>query len=111
MCWMIGVLPFGLIVLYAKSQRRQFMYSHKLLMLNLFLRPNLLCEGWQKAWIFLLGCVMEGSMIFWNIPWASFGKDEFAIKRDANDGQILSLIRLTMKHRNICQTDFLPQIA
>ncbi len=30
-----------------------------------------------------------------------FGKYEFAIKRDANDSQILSLIRLTMKHRNI----------
>jgi len=29
---------------------------------NLFLSPNLLCEGWQKAWIFLSGCVMEGSM-------------------------------------------------
>ncbi len=87
MCWMIGVLPFGLIVLYAKSQQRQFMCRHKLLMFNLFLIPNLLCEGWQKGGIFLLGCVMEGSMIFWNIPF--FGKDKFAIKRDANDSQIL----------------------
>jgi hypothetical protein len=42
---MIGVLPFGLIVLYAKSQWRQFMCRHKLLMFNLFLRPNLFCEG------------------------------------------------------------------
>ncbi len=46
--WKHWVFAYQAYTRYAKCQWRQFMWRHKLLTLNLFLRPNLFCEGWQK---------------------------------------------------------------